>query len=47
MLHLGVPLTGRAIRYNLFVLRHKKDFRYYPSRECECKYYINNNKVIG
>jgi hypothetical protein len=24
--------SGRAIRYNLFALRDKKDFRYYPSR---------------
>jgi hypothetical protein len=24
--------SGRAIRFNLFALRDKKDFRYFPSR---------------
>ena len=35
--YLGVPAQKRqrrrALRYNLFVKEHKKDFRLHPSRE--------------
>ena len=47
ILHLVYAHRGRAIRFNLFALRDKKDFRYYPSRCQQLIIFIHSRLYCG